>query len=106
MPVTHMEYEYSQKLLNGVKKFSRDTGTDFFVFSSREPGARGFAFSYQEWAVSKFFNKENVEGLVFPTAALTRYVTETEMVDIAKKSTDRFLWSLLLPRFPEFLQSQ
>lgn len=85
MPVTHMEYEYSQKLLNGVKKFSRDTGTDFFVFSSREPGARGFAFSYQEWAVSKFFNKENVEGLVFPTAALTRYVTETEIVDIAKK---------------------
>ena len=45
MPVTHMEYEYSQKLLNGVKKFSRDTGTDFFVCSSREPGARGFAVS-------------------------------------------------------------
>ena len=37
MTLSHLEYEYSQRLLEGVKKYVEETGNDFLVFSSEEP---------------------------------------------------------------------
>lgn len=53
--LAHLEYEYSQRLLEGVKKYVEETGIDFLVFSSAEPESDESEFAYQEWAVSKFF---------------------------------------------------
>ena len=37
MTLSHLEYEYSQRLLEGAKKYVEETGNDFLVFSSEEP---------------------------------------------------------------------
>lgn len=36
MTLSHLEYEYSQRLLEGAKKYVEETGNDFLVFSSEE----------------------------------------------------------------------
>lgn len=85
IPLTHIEYEYSQKMLDGVIDFVKKTDNDFFVFISKEPRASEREFSYQEWAVSKFFNKQNLDGLLLPTSALNRYASEEEIYDLIQK---------------------
>lgn len=85
IPLTHIEYEYSQKMLDGVIDFVKKTDNDFFVFISKEPRASEREFSYQEWAVSKFFNKQNLDGLLLPTSALNRYASEEEIHNLVQK---------------------
>lgn len=90
IPIPHLEYEYSQKLLEGVKQYVKDTGNDFLVYSSKEPEARESDYSYQEWSIVKFLNKNNIDGAVIPMPALSRYVGEKKMADIVKDFSSQF----------------
>lgn len=83
--VPHLEYEYSQKLLEGVRQYVTETDNDVFIFSTKEPDAEESEYAYQEWFVSKFINNRNIDGVVFPTAALGRYCGEQKMKNIIRE---------------------
>lgn len=93
LPLTHIEYEYSQKMLDGFIDYVKQTGESCLVFVSKQPGACETDFAYQEWSVSKFFNKKNIDGLLMPTAALCRHIGEPKMIEIVKQ------YSKKLPTF-------
>ncbi len=90
MTLSHLEYEYSQRLLEGVKRYIQETKNDFLVFSSEEPESNESEFAYQEWAVSKFLNRQNLDGVIIPTATLSRFVTE-KVAHAMVKEIDRKL---------------
>lgn len=85
IPIPHLEYEYSQKLLEGVRRYAKDSGNDVLVFSSKEPDAEENEYAYQEWFISKFINNANLDGAVFPTAALCRYCGLEKVKDIVRE---------------------
>lgn len=89
IPLTHIEYEYSQKMIDGVVDYAKETGNDCLLFIAKQPGASETDFAYQEWAVSKFFNRQNMDGLLMPTAALCRHIGEPEMIKIVKDYSRR-----------------
>ncbi len=93
VPVTHIEYEYSQKMIDGAVEYAKKTGNDCLLFISKQPGADETDYAYQEWSVSKFFNKKNLDGLLMPTAALSRHIGEPKMIEIVKQ------YSKMLPTF-------
>lgn len=80
-----MEYEYSQRLLEGVKKYVEETGIDFLVFSSAEPESDESEFAYQEWAVSKFFNKKKLDGIIIPTATISRFISTRKASEMIRQ---------------------
>ncbi|MBQ0040027.1 MAG: GGDEF domain-containing protein [Treponema sp.] len=82
MTLAHLEYEYSQRLLQGVRQYVEETGNPFFLFSTEEPESTESEFAYQEWAISKFINKVNVDGIVIPTATLSRFIKEENALKI------------------------
>lgn len=84
MTLSHMEYEYSQRLLLGCRQYVEDTGNDFLVFSTEEPESTESEFAYQEWAISKFFNKSNIDGIVIQTATLSRFIKEENAVKFVR----------------------
>ncbi|MDO4507677.1 MAG: GGDEF domain-containing protein [Spirochaetales bacterium] len=84
MTLSHMEYEYSQRLLQGCRQYVEDTGNDFLVFSTEEPESTESEFAYQEWAISKFFNKSNIDGIVIQTATLSRFIKEENAVKFVR----------------------
>lgn len=83
--LSHFEYEYAQRQIEGIRKYVEDTGDNFLIFSTEEPESDESEFAYQEWAVSKFFNRSNLDGIIVPTATLSRFVTEKKAVEIVKK---------------------
>ena len=47
MTLSHLEYEYSQRLLQGCRQYVEDTGNDFLVFSTEEPESTESEFAWQ-----------------------------------------------------------
>lgn len=47
MTLSHLKYEYSQRLLQGCRQYVVDTGNDFLVFSTEEPESTESEFAWQ-----------------------------------------------------------
>lgn len=66
--------EYFQLFFDGANKFCVDHNADLLIIIAGAPNWQEEDFGYHDWFLTKFINKENLDGVIVMTGTICHYV--------------------------------